>query len=122
MIESRSDLTRELTEYVCTGVMDRAEITDAVDAFYADDPTANVIWDLTDANLSALSAVDVQMVAEHTASRAHSRSGGKTALVAPTDMDFGMSRMFQTMIDNADHQASVSVFRSRDEAVEWIDE
>jgi len=122
MIDSRSDLTRELTEYICTGIMDRAEITDAVDAFYADNPTPNVLWDLTDANLSALSAVDVQMVAEHTASRAHSRAGGKTALVAPTDVDFGMSRMFQTMIDNADHEASVRVFRSRDEATEWIDE
>ena len=121
MIESRSDLTRGLTEYLCTGVMDRAEITDAVDTFYADTPTPNVVWDLADANVSALSAADVQMVAEHTAARAHSRTDGKTALVAPKDIGFGLSRMFQVFADLADHQSEVKVFRTREEALEWID-
>ena len=121
MVESRTDLTRGLTEYLCTGVVDRAEITDAVDAFYADTPTLNVLWDLAEANISALSAADIQMVAEHTAARAHSRTEGKTALVAPKDIGFGLSRMFQVFADLADHEGDVKVFRTRDEAMEWLD-
>jgi len=122
MVESRSDLTRGLTEYTCTGVVDRAEITDAVDGFYADTPTPNVIWDLADANVSALSAADVEVLADHTVSRAHSRDEGKTAIIAPKDMGYGLSRMFQTFTDLAKHQAAVRVFRTRDDALEWIDE
>lgn len=122
MVESRSDLTRGLTEYICTGVVDRAEITDAVDSFYADTPTPNVIWDLADANVSALSAADVEVLADHTVSRAHSRDEGKTAIIAPKDMGYGLSRMFQTLAGLAQHQAAVRVFRTRDDALEWIDE
>lgn len=122
MVESRCDLTRGLTEYICTGIVDRAEITDAVDSFYADTPTPNVLWDLGDANVSALSAVDVEVLAQHTVNRAHSRDEGKTAIVAPKDMGYGLSRMFQTFADLASHQASVRVFRTHDEAIAWIDE
>lgn len=122
MVESRSDLARGLTEYICTGVVDRAEIMDAVNSFYADTPTPHVLWDLGDANVSALSAADVEVLAQHTVERAHSREEGKTAIVAPKDMGFGLSRMFQTFADLASHQASVRVFRTRDDAIEWFDE
>jgi hypothetical protein len=121
MVESRSDPARGLTEYICTGVVDRAEIMDAVSSFYADTPTPNVLWDLGDANVSALSAADVEVLAQHTVERAHSREEGKTAIVAPKDMGFGLSRMFQTFADLASHQAAVRVFRTHDEAIAWFD-
>jgi len=122
MVESRTDLARGLTEYVCTGVVDRAEIMDAVNSFYADTPTPNVLWDLGDANVSALSAADIEVLAQHTVDRAHSREEGRTAIVAPKDMGFGLSRMFQTFTDLASHQATVRVFRTRDDAIAWFDE
>jgi hypothetical protein len=44
-------------------------------------------------------------------------AGARRALVAPMDVGFGLSRMFQGM---ADLDGDVRVFRDRDEALAWL--
>ena len=45
-------------------------------------------------------------------------AGARRALVAPMDVGFGLSRMFQGM---ADTEGDVRVFRDYDEALAWLD-
>ncbi len=45
----------------------------------------------------------------------------RNAIVAPTDVLYGVSRMFQTM-RGEELPALVEVFRSMDEALRWLDE
>jgi hypothetical protein len=44
--------------------------------------------------------------------------GVKRALVAPSDIDFGMARMFQLLHDHAPEE--VRVFRTMEEAEAWL--
>ena len=42
----------------------------------------------------------------------------RSALVAPTDVHFGLSRIFQALNDNP--QITIAVFRDRPSATEWL--
>ena len=46
--------------------------------------------------------------------------GGKIAFVAPTDIDFGLARAFEAY--TAGEQRDLMVFRTHEEAIEWIEE
>ena len=48
------------------------------------------------------------------------RIGFKTAIVAPEDLNFGISRMYEMMSD--DSPESVSVFREWADALAWVNE
>jgi len=49
-----------------------------------------------------------------------SRQGGKTAVVAPKDLVYGLARMFQIMSDTDDFPFETRVFRSYEEAEQWL--
>ena len=42
----------------------------------------------------------------------------RVAIIAPKDIDFGMSRVFSLYSKNTEN---IRVFRTRDEALEWLD-
>ena len=45
----------------------------------------------------------------------------KIAIVVESDMDYGMTRMWETLVDiNTDWFASDKLFRNRDEAMVWL--
>jgi len=48
------------------------------------------------------------------------RSGGKTALVSETNLDYGLSRMSNSYAEIADLPWEIQAFRSMDEAIKWI--
>ena len=48
--------------------------------------------------------------------------GGKTAIVALKDLDFGMTRMLMTFAEMKDLPVVAEVFRSFDNAIEWLNE
>ncbi|MBT4521308.1 MAG: hypothetical protein HOC23_15015 [Halieaceae bacterium] len=48
------------------------------------------------------------------------RAGRRIALVAPTDMEFGMARVF--LSNTEDLPASYQVFRALEDALQWLDQ
>jgi hypothetical protein len=48
------------------------------------------------------------------------RTGGKTAIVAPADITFGLIRMYEFVTDVQDLAFETRTFRSATEADEWL--
>ncbi len=48
--------------------------------------------------------------------------GHKTAIFAPEDLPFGMSRIYEALSEVSDAPSEVRVFRTIEEAREWLDE
>ena len=119
-IEKCIDRSRSITFYDASGVVSARDIIASNREFYENDPTDLLLWDFTGADLSGLSAEDLQGIVAVARRLAHLRPNGKTAIVAPSSLEFGMSRMYETFTQIWKHPVPHRVFRSREEALEWL--
>jgi hypothetical protein len=88
-----------------------------------DDPSAkranHELADLTEVDSGSLvSAEGVRELARFWHGEYDWMSGGKLAIVAPTDLAFGLGRMYQMLRDDGPDQ--IRIFREADEAWEWL--
>jgi len=120
MIRKHVDRAANVTTYECEGKLSVPEITEAVQALYEGVPTSNILWDLSSADTSELRTDDIQGIASFVKRRAHSRVGGKTAIVAGGDLSFGLSRIYEAYAAMEGQQSEVRTFRSVDEAKQWL--
>jgi len=78
------------------------------------DPKFDQLWDF-----SEVTKLHVERKAvSHLAQARSFEAGVKRAVVAPSDLAFGMARMFQLLHDQAPEE--VRVFRSQEEAQGWL--
>ena len=111
--------------HVVSGEVSFSEIIKAIELFYKEKPTKNVMWDFRDADLKALLSLsynNLQDIAKFTKQHRELRKSGKTALVVSTDVGFGLGRMYGTFAEIQNLSHSVHVFRSMDEAMKWLEE
>ncbi len=120
MITTTTDAARQLTIHTCSGRTTIEQIRGAISKFYAGAPTANILWDFSDADLSQVPRRDIRKLAEDVRSIAHSRAGGKTAIVAHTELEFGLGRMYQIFGEIARQIATIEVFKTRSDAEQWL--
>ncbi|MCK4515709.1 MAG: hypothetical protein KAU31_10650, partial [Spirochaetaceae bacterium] len=116
MIEVRRDDAADLTIFEATYPVRAEDVMERIAAFYAGNPTRLVLWDFTGMDLASLSLDEVRAIANLAAGRGHDRSGGRTAIVASRNATFGLSRIFQSLLDTADPSVVTRVFRERSEA------
>lgn len=110
-----------LTIYVARGILSRDEIKQAISDFYLQGPvTRNVLWDFSAAELSAITSEDVCLIANIPKKSAHLRTGGKTAIYAPNDLTYGLSRMYARMASFDGMPFELEVFRDQAAARSWI--
>jgi hypothetical protein len=119
-VEYESDPYLDLTIATIKGTPTLDEILSAVESFYSNQPTKKVIWDWTESDPSRLTAFDVELLAGFPARYTDLREGGKTAMVAPDNLSFGISRMFQTFGQMNGLPFTVRVFHSIGDAFLWI--
>lgn len=110
----------ELTTFKVRGALIFDEVMAAVQSFYEGEPTANVLWDLVDTSEIRITSDQLQKIVDFQPRYAGKRSSGKTAFAANKDLQFGMSRVFQAHSRIKDAPYSVGVFRSTQEAMDWI--
>lgn len=120
MAEIKTVITGAVTMRKLVGAPTCSEVMNALRDYYGGQPTRFVVWDLTDGSLALLTSSDLQTLAEFVQQHAHARPGGKTALVAPTDLEFGMSRVLDTFAQLHDIPLEVASFRSLAEAAQWL--
>ncbi len=113
-------MKRNLSIYTCRGQISVDEIKKKVKSFYEGTPSRNVIWDFTEADLSSITADEIRALASGVERLAHSREGGKTAIVAPEDISYGFGRMYQIFAEIYAQIADIKVFRSKLEAERWL--
>lgn len=119
-IDRQTDRNQCLTSITVHGAPAVADICNALDQFYAEHPTTFVMWDFTNADVSALSADDLRKIVSHARSLAPQRPGGRTALVVRDDHAYAISRMYEILSDVHEHPIQHGVFRSRNEALQWL--
>lgn len=89
------------------------EVIAALDEFYAGSPTLLALCDLSQADLLSFSTEDVARIVAFTIARAQARLGGRTAIVAVGDLEYGMARMYEILADLGKHPVVIRAFRAR---------
>jgi hypothetical protein len=122
LIRSTVDIQKNLTVFTCKGKISADEIMKTIKSFYGSTPSRNIIWDSTEADLSSLKGDEIRSLANYVKWIAHSREGGKSAIVSPKNASYGVVRMYQSYAEIYAQISNVEVFRSRLEADRWVSE
>jgi len=120
-IKKKIDHEKNLTVYTVEGKVLGEEYEMTIRDFYEQGPiTKNVLWDLSDAQLGHLESTDVLNISQTPRPFLSVREGGKTAIVAPADLAFGLARMYEANSTNEKSPFATSIFRAGDEALRWL--
>ena len=120
-IEKRIEPEKSLTVLTVTGVVSADEFNRAIKEFYEKGPvTRKVLCDLTDSILDHVRSEDILNISRTPRQYPEPRIGGKTAIVAPSDLAFGLARMYEFTSDPAEVPFVIRVFRTKDEAMKWL--
>jgi len=120
MIETVVDKQNDLTIHKCSGGITADEFTKAIHSFYDGNPTMNVVWDFSKASLADTPTTVVKQSSMLVQKLVCCRKNGKSAVIASRDLEYGMARMFQLMTENGEIPFTIRVFRSIDEAKQWL--
>ena len=112
-------MENDLTIFQCSGEISIREILDSIDAFYSGSPTLNRVWDFTDADVSGFSTPEVNAIVGSSKSGRAGMVGGKVAIVAQSDVAFGLGRMAQAIGERGSTDES-RIFRTMQDASEWL--
>ena len=96
------------------------EAVECVKEFYEMKPTKDVLWDLREGTWKDISEERIHGLISFISKHAHIREGGRSAMVVPDDIDYGIARAFQSY--TADLPFESGVFRTMDEAIKWLTE
>jgi len=77
------------------------------------------ITDLSDLNAGLVTANGVRRIAQITRDRRSRYGATKSAIVAPRDLEYGLSRMWLVFVDDEEN-VDTSIFRTREEAIAWV--
>lgn len=119
-ITTTRDRGQNLTEHVVTGPALEAEMYRTLEDFYAQEPTDLLLWDMSNAEVSHVTPDILRKFVQRAAKLGVSREGGRTAILAPEDLQFGLGRMTETFADIESTPYKVQVFRSRQDALKWL--
>jgi hypothetical protein len=120
-IQVHVDEARGLLEIVVAGELTDSEFVETGKRYLLE-PFASLplgLFDLSDVTGISVAAESVREIVRRVALHVDSRLvEGKLAIVASTDLSFGMARMYGMLRD--DSPVEVRVFRKRDEAESWL--
>jgi len=117
------DRSKQLVTFTCGGELSFAEVKSAIEEMYASDDIEHirdVIWDLRDATLAGFSNEEILRIRDIVRDSKNVRKPGKSALVFPADVDFGLGRMYEAQAQNL--HVKTRVFRTMEEAHHWLQE
>ena len=116
------DPVSKITTATGRGRVMGSELLAALQGFYDNAPTLLALCDVSDADLSALSTDELVRIVQFTERRAAVRRGGRTAIAAPGNLEYGMARMYEILADAYAHPVAIRAFRTREEALQWLRE
>ena len=120
MIQPHYDKILNLTTFVCSDRVTAAEIEEQLRTLYKGTPSLNALWDFSEADVSDLSPGDIQGFAKFVKSTAHSRAGGKTALVFSTAMLAEMGSLLESISEIEIPDAKIKIFNDLNGGLAWI--
>jgi hypothetical protein len=112
-----------LTVFTGEGKISYSEAWEAMSRDYRSihpSTTSNVLWDLRNASVASITASQVTKLADLSDHYSKQRGGGKTAIVASHDLDFGVAKEFEGQ--SMSLLREFVAFRDIDRAYKWIEE
>lgn len=113
---------KELSIFSIEGSASRDELLDIVSGIKPEQRTRHIIWDATAGTVETIGKDDLRSIASFLKAGHGMRAGGKTALVGPEDLDYGIGRMFQAYAILENLAVEYRLFRTLDDAMDWIEE
>lgn len=120
-LQTTLDSARDLTVLTLSDLVTTDDVIGALRDFYCRTCTSKAVWDFTRSDLRHAKKEDLAAVLSVAKSYAHLRQGGKTALVVPGDLGFGLCRMYESMAELKDHPVGHGVFRTMADALAWLE-
>lgn len=111
----------ELAVFSVLGECDLNELSMGAEDFYANDTTLNALWIFSHAVLPKVSHQETEAIVQQDAQRAKLRNGGKTAIVQPDDLGFGLTRAYESLSAIYNSPTQIRAFRTVEEACLWLD-
>jgi hypothetical protein len=123
-ITSKVDKKMNLTTFTLTGELTLDEILGALKSFWKGrELTLNTLWDTRNAIVTHLKSSEMGKIAEfigQNRNRFEERKNRKAAIVASTDLQYGLSRILGTVYEREDVPIKLRPFRKMEEAVQWL--
>jgi hypothetical protein len=110
----------DVTETIVIGELSVADVLGQIDSFYSGPVTRHVLWDISQASFTSADMDDFRRIAAAVAQVSRRRAGGKSAVVAASDLSFGLSRMYQAYRETHNIESSYMSFRTRETALAWL--
>jgi hypothetical protein len=120
MITFTSDQTSQLTVFMTDGRIRLADVKEALEKFYFSQPTQKIIWDLSRADLSGATLEEVEELAKFVKGLAHSREGGRNAIITSKPFAYSLGKMYQLFAELARQTSQTRIFKTWAEAEEWL--
>ena len=122
-ISTEINKKNNIRRHIVRGVIDISELTESLKEIYNSpdfDSELNVFWDLQQADFSSISSEDVRSFMEYVVKLWGTGGKSRAALVVSDNLGYGMSRMYQMMMEGAT-SSEVAVFKDTNKAKEWIE-
>ena len=115
-VEEENDLTIMVVHGEVTADMIIAALVD----FYQGAFTSKLIWDYTDADLTQVKNDELRQISSVAVNHAHLRREGRTAIVVPETLGFGLGRMYEIISENDENPINYNVFKDINMARKWM--
>ena len=89
----------------------------AQEEFYAAGPTRLELWDMSDADLSQVTVSGMQKFISSEAHLGNARQGGQSAVITKANLQYGLGRMAEILVEFESLPFAFRVFRKRDERI-----
>ena len=122
-IKKEIDKTKHLTIFTVNGELDVDELKACYESYYEDEsPSMNMLWDFRSASGgNKLTNELLEYFSSFPQKYGDKRPKGKTAYVVESDLGFGLGRMLSTFVQIRGAAVKVNVFRSMEEAFQWLE-
>jgi len=120
-VKTEVDQEKQLAIKTVTGSPSFEESMTAFRQFYEGELTQKVLWDFRNASLDEISSNHIERILNYVQQHAEKRAGGKTAILVSKELEYGLSRMIQTLSEFKSIPLEVEIFRSIEAAFEWLE-
>ncbi len=121
-ITTEVDNDRQLTIHTVIGDVSFDEVILALKQFWEDPHTINVLWDIRKGSVTNVFSKEAELIVNYVKNHLGKRPEGKTAMVVSGDLEFGISRMGQALVEINRISLHMEIFRSYEEAIQWLGE
>ena len=119
------DKKKNLRSHTVTGLINVTELMNKLGEFYKSsefDPNMNALWDMRDADFTAVKMVEVHTFVDMVKKYwGQPSQNNKAALIVTRDFDYGMSRMYEIQL-SLGTSGNIMVFKDYDKAEKWLEE